>query len=462
VAIEDHPLDGALRAFTVAGPDAAGATVTRRYALLAAQHPDYLDLFEQLAADFGTRLPFSRQAVEPPPGEAPFEPLLTTAVAPQILYGYGDPSVIRDLGADGRPAWYLVVTSNDAPDAFPILRSDDLADWRLTGFVFPRGKAPAWALTGKDLADFWAPEIHKIGDEFWVCFTARRRDHSLAIGIAVARHPAGPYIAHEEPLLTGGVIDPHILIAPDGAPHLVWKPDNNHLWPALLAELLHKRPDLIGPLFPAPQDRRTACLVVTLWPWTSTLEPMERFFLQQPLIEAATADFAAFRARLGRIAAGPDPLLRIQAEAILAALVTRIYCQPLAPDGRSLTGVPTPLLENDQDWEAHLIEGVWTVERDGRYYLFYAGNDFSTPHYGIGGAVADAPQGPYRKLDRPLLRSTAEWWGPGHPSVAPGPDGRDRMFLHAFFPGQAGYKAFRALLTSAVAFHGDEIRLSRP
>jgi hypothetical protein len=262
-------------------------------------------------------------------------------------------------------------------------------------------------------------------------------------------------------LLSGGVIDPHILIDRQGAPLLIWKVDDNHLWPTLLSELLQARPQAIASLFPAARDYRTVSLLQALWPWTRTLEPMEQFFLNQPLIEAVTADFTPFRARLQALAS-ENGGLRAGIEAILAAMKTRIFGQPLAADGSALCGESTLLLENDQDWEAHLIEGVWTLEHAGRYYLFYAGNDFSTPHYGIGVAVADGPLGPYRKLDRPLLRSTAQWWGPGHPSAAVGPDGRHRLFLHAFFPRRAGYKAFRALLMTGLTLNGDTVALTSP
>ena len=51
------------------------------------------------------------------------------------------------------------------------------------------------------------------------------------------------------------------------------------------------------------------------------------------------------------------------------------------------------------------------TRQHGRYWLFYAGNDFSTPSYGIGVAVADHPLGPYTKQGEPLLRSTREWIG---------------------------------------------------
>lgn len=140
----------------------------------------------------------------------------------------------------------------------------------------------------------------------------------------------------------------------------------------------------------------------------------------------------------------------------LDALHTRVYAQRLSPDARRLEGEPAVILQNDRPWEGHLIEGPWITEAGGAYYLLYAGNDFSTANYGIGAAVAEAPDGPFRKLPGILLRSSERWWGPGHPSVAVGPDGRRRIFLHAFYPQAAGYKAFRALLAVSVRFeHGD-------
>jgi hypothetical protein len=210
---------------------------------------------------------------------------------------------------------------------------------------------------------------------------------------------------------------------------------------------------MIAGLFPDDRDQRAVCLLQALWPWIRTLEPMEQFFLQQTMIEAVTGDFAAFRARLAAHAQAGE------VEPILSAMRTRIYAQPVAHDGSELLGEPTLVLENDQDWEAHLIEGVWIFEAEGRHHLLYAGNDFSTPDYGIGAAVADGPLGPYRKHDRPLLRSTTAWWGPGHPSVAIGPDGRRHIFLHAFRPGEAGYKAFRALLSAPLQIDGDCLSL---
>jgi beta-xylosidase len=125
----------------------------------------------------------------------------------------------------------------------------------------------------------------------------------------------------------------------------------------------------------------------------------------------------------------------------------------------SLVGERTKIIENDQAWEAHLIEGMWLTEHRGKYYLFYAGNDFSTVRYGIGVAIADSPLGPYRKMPEPLLRSTKEWSAPGHPSVVTGLDGEPLLFFHAFFPGRTGYKEFRALLAARIEFESDGVLL---
>lgn len=426
----------------------------RQYELPVFEQPAVFDLFEALARDFRLRRPEARRA--PPAGEGPrLGPLLTAPVSPKILYGYGDPCVVRIAPDDYR----LVVTSNDAPDAFPILASPDLKQWRLSGFVFPQGAAPAWALTGPGVSDFWAPELHRVGGEWIVCFSARRHDRSLAIGLARSASPDGPFEPDEAPILTGGVIDAHILIDAAGLPWLVWKRDDNGVWPRVLGALLHRRPALARELFVSETDLRTAAFTLTLWPWIAEQEPMRQFFALQPLIEAAAADLTAFEARLAAALAKAPADERDALARALATLHTRIYAQRLSPDARRLEGEPAVILQNDQAWEGHLIEGGWITEHAGRYYLLYAGNDFSTAHYGIGAAVGETPLGPYRKAPQVFLRSSARWWGPGHPSVAVGPDGRPQIFLHAYRPHEAGYKAFRALLTAPLRFGRNGVRL---
>jgi arabinan endo-1,5-alpha-L-arabinosidase len=144
------------------------------------------------------------------------------------------------------------------------------------------------------------------------------------------------------------------------------------------------------------------------------------------------------------------------AEQILDAMSTPIHAQRLSEAGE-LVGEEHLVLTNDLDWEGHLIEGPWVTRQEGRYWMFYAGNDFGTPAYGIGVAVADHPFGPYVKQGAPLLKSTPSWWAPGHASVAPGLDGEPQLFFHAFFPNTGGYNEFRALLTTPLKFGPDEV-----
>ena len=453
----------------VATGPATALTVTqggaaRAYEIPGGEHQDYLDFFRTLASDFGTRSPHAYEGPAASDGVAPdWRPLILENLSPRILAGYGDPAVLKtDQG------YILVATSNDAPDAFPILRSHDLKTWSHEGFVFPEGEAPAWTAQGRKVGDFWAPEMARVGDEYWLVYTARQRSNALAIGLAKSDSPTGPWrdlghpllTAHAtnttglpddpaQPLLSGGVIDSHIFIDADGTRYLFWKRDTNGVWPRPLAGLLRARPELIDRLFAGEKDRRTAAFAAAVQPWANSRRPMERFFWMQPLIEAVLDNWRHVKEVLAGIP---------EAEAILDAMSTPIHAQRLSEEGE-LIGEDTLVLTNDLDWEGHLIEGPWVTCQQGRYWLFYAGNDFGTPAYGIGVAVADHPLGPYVKQPEPLLKSTPAWWAPGHASVAPGLDGEPQLFFHAYFPNTGGYNEFRALLTARLRFGPDGVEI---
>lgn len=429
----------------------------RAYRIRGGEQGDYADFFAAIAADYGTRVPAAFEEPDAEPGPIPWKPLITGNLSEQTHAGYGDPAVLKV--DDG---WVLTATSNDADDAFPLLHSTDLEHWQHRGFVFSQGNTPEWTATGRKVADFWAPEMRKVGEEYWVAYTAREKSNALAIGLARAQSPFGPWKDNGAPMITGGkvlypgtaasggVIDSHIFVDDDGTPYLFWKNDANGLWPRPLAGLLREHPQLIDQLFESERDRRTAAFAAAVQPWANQRRPMERFYWMQPLIEAALDNWP----RVKPVLAGFG-----RATEIVEAMRTPIHARRLAPDGRSLIGEEKIVLANDLDWEGHLIEGPFVTKQEGRYWLFYAGNDFSTPAYGIGVAVADHPFGPYTKRPEPLLKSNREWWAPGHASVGPGADGRPQLFFHAFFPGKCGYNAFRALLTVGLEFTRDEVSL---
>ncbi|MFN2460308.1 MAG: family 43 glycosylhydrolase [Candidatus Velthaea sp.] len=411
----------------------------------------YLDLFEQIAHDFGTRSTTDRRGVSSY-GTTPLETLLDASISPDILYGYGDPGALCVRDAGGGRSYYVAVTSNDAPHAFPILRSRDLRGWEVTGFVFPDGAQPPWTAPIGQGGEYWAPELHAVDGGFVACFAAREPNGSFSIGLAHAATPSGPFVAAAQPLVRGGVIDPNLFVDDDGSAMLCWKRDDNDVWPGLLCDLLFREPQLIGELFGNADDAGIAALNAVLSPWTRTLSPMERFFVQQVLIAAVVANFTAIRATLEERSRTNDARFVADATAIVTAMRTPVFGQKVDPVRGILLGTPSVVLTNDLPWEAHLVEGPWITKQHGTYYLFYSGNDFSTADYGVGVAVAGSPLGPYAKRERPFIRSTPAWWGPGHPSVAEGPDGRPWMFLHAYRPERAGYKQFRALLGVPLTF----------
>ncbi len=411
---------------------------TKVYALLARDQGDFAQFFAELAQDFGTRPPDRAAAAQSDADDPPWRPLLTTNIHPKILAGYGDPAVISTSNG-----YYLAATSNDALDAFPLLHSDDLEHWRHVGFAFAEGEAPEWVAHGVRTGDFWAPEIARVGDEYWMVYTARDKSHVLGLGLAKAKSPEGPWVDLGRPLMTGGVIDGDIFVDEDGTLYLLWKEDRNGVWPRKLAAFLRERPELIDEIFESEQERRTAHFAAAVVPSAAGRRPIERFFLMQTFIRASVDAWGRLRDVL--TACG-------DAAEMVAAMRTPIQAQRMSEDGTSFLGAPTTILSNDSEWEGHLVEGPFLWKQDGRYWLFYAANDFTDPAYGIGVAVADDPLGPYSKQPEPLLKSARSWSAPGHPSIARGPDGTPHIFFHAFFPGTGGYNVFRALLTARLSF----------
>jgi GH43 family beta-xylosidase len=139
---------------------------------------------------------------------------------PVVAVDCPDPGVL----VDGKQ-YVMTCTSGGAADAFPIRTSIDLVTWTQVGSVFPSGKHPSWA-TG----DFWAAEIHKVGTQYVVYFTARNSDGKLSVGAASAPSATGPFTDLGHPLLhdpSMGLIDPNEFEAPDGTRYVLWKEDGN-------------------------------------------------------------------------------------------------------------------------------------------------------------------------------------------------------------------------------------------
>ena len=131
-----------------------------------------------------------------------------------------DPGVVHD-----GTHYVMACTSGNAADAFPIRVSPDLVHWQSKGHIFPASSKPAWAMS-----DYWAPEIHAVGNGFVAYFTARHQDGMLSIGAATAPAATGPFTDIGHPLVHDagmGLIDATHYRDPNGKRYLIWKEDGN-------------------------------------------------------------------------------------------------------------------------------------------------------------------------------------------------------------------------------------------
>jgi beta-xylosidase len=148
---------------------------------------------------------------------------------PILAQNLPDPAIVKVDG--GKAAGYYMVGTAGSPgdrkrDAvFTIQQSGDLTGWKAVGAVFAPGRWPTWAKR-----DFWAPEIHQVGNKFVVYYTARDHSGRLSIGAAWAKDVRGPYTDLGRPLIRDhrtGVIDSNFFKDDKGRPYLVWKLDGN-------------------------------------------------------------------------------------------------------------------------------------------------------------------------------------------------------------------------------------------
>jgi xylan 1,4-beta-xylosidase len=135
---------------------------------------------------------------------------------PVMAGDHPDPSIIR-VGGD----YWATCTSSEWGPQFPLLHSHDLVNWRQVAVVFTN--RPDWA-TG----NFWAPEISRFKNHFHIYYVGREKHGPLAVAVATADKPEGPYTDHG-PMVAQpqGSIDPSMCLDENGAPFLIWKDDNN-------------------------------------------------------------------------------------------------------------------------------------------------------------------------------------------------------------------------------------------
>lgn len=97
----------------------------------------------------------------------------------------GDPCVIHT--PDG---YYLYATSAD--HGYLGWRSDDLVAWEPLGMVFDSRQSPnSWGVV-----EYWAPDVVERDGRYYLYYSSAPTSvgNNLRIGVAVADHPAGPFV----------------------------------------------------------------------------------------------------------------------------------------------------------------------------------------------------------------------------------------------------------------------------
>jgi beta-xylosidase len=120
--------------------------------------------------------------------------------------------------------------------------------------------------------------------------------------------------------------------------------------------------------------------------------------------------------------------------------VSWLFIQPVSDDGLSLLDEPARLIRAEAPFEGFIVEGPTLYKHAGRYYLLYSANEYNTPKYAVGWAVAANPRGPYERSREPLLASQipAGIVGPGGQDIVLDEEGDAWLLFHGWRP--AGYR----------------------
>ena len=151
-----------------------------------------------------------------------------------------------------------------------------------------------------------------------------------------------------------------------------------------------------------------------------------------PFVDVAKQPLVCQKSEGGSI--DPDPsggYLYWKNDGNSIGMTTHIYAQKLSADGLHLVGPRRAIEQNDQVWEANVVEGPEMLQHDGRYVLFYSGGHFNEDNYAVGYATCQGPLGPCIDApENPILQTRCRAHGPGHNSFA-----GSWIVYHAWDPG---------------------------
>jgi predicted GH43/DUF377 family glycosyl hydrolase len=136
---------------------------------------------------------------------------------------------------------------------------------------------------------------------------------------------------------------------------------------------------------------------------------------------------------------------------------SKLWSQQLDPTGKSFVSgsTATNVLSPDQGWEAGTVEAPDLVHSNGRYLLFYSGNDWGTANYAVGVATCAAPLGPCTDTSPSAILSSGNGMaGPGGESIFQDGQGNYWIAFAAWNPGAVGFPNSRGLYVRSLTLTG--------
>jgi hypothetical protein len=144
---------------------------------------------------------------------------------------------------------------------------------------------------------------------------------------------------------------------------------------------------------------------------------------------------------------------------------SKIWAQQLNAVGTGFAAGTNPaqLLTPDQSWEGGTVEAPDLVLVNGRYFLFFSGNDWNSASYAVGVAGCAGPLGPCTDASpSAILSSATETAGPGGESVFADSHGNFWIAFHAWVPGAVGYPNSRDLYVRPLNLSGPVPSVAAP
>ncbi|MFZ4262416.1 glycoside hydrolase family 43 protein [Sphingobacterium sp. HJSM2_6] len=313
---------------------------------------------------------------------------LLSKVVAQTLPGnplnipFGDPYILFDADSSK----YYMFGTGGTPNGFVVYSSNDLKDWVHSGVAYSNVQEKAWGIK-----DFWAPEVYKWGDKYYMFYSAHWKDNpnneleNYKIGVAVSDKPTGPFEDFTgAPLFDPGypIIDANVFIGDNGKMYLYY------------SRCCYKHP-----------------------------------------VESEIAQWAKDKGMYKEIEE------------------SWVYGVELKSDLSGVVGKPKLLLRppvkmNDKqaEWESRSVtsgeinrrwtEGSYLFKHNDTYYMMYSANHFAGENYAVGYATSKSPLGPFKKsTTNPILQKNTsnggDVTGTGHNSLLFAADGKIYCVYHA-------------------------------